>query len=448
MSEMLDQQRDYVLRTVEERGVRLVRLWFTDVLGNLKSFAISPAELPNALEDGMTFDGSSIDGFSRVQEADVLAVPDPDTFELLPWSERNETEARVFCDIHRLDGAAFEGDPRQVLRRHMRSAHERGLAFYVAPDIEFFYFEPPVAGQAPVPLDTGGFFDLTTRDASGSLRKQTIRQLEQMGIPVEYSFHEDSPSQQEIDLRHTDALTMADSVMTFRHVVREVAAAQGVHATFMPKPLEGVQGSGMHIHLSLFSGDDNAFYDADDAYNLSPLAKQFMAGLLHHAAEITAITNQTVNSYKRLVPGFEAPIHISWARNNRSGLIRVPVPKKGNPLATRLEFRSPDAACNPYLAFALILAAGMKGIDEGYELPPEADANLFDLGDAELERAGITQLPQSLADALRTMESSALVHEVLGDHIFEWFLRNKRDEWRGYKTHVSRFELDRYLGSL
>ena len=445
---MLDQQRDYVLRTVEERGVRLVRLWFTDVLGNLKSFAISPAELENALEDGMTFDGSSIDGFSRIQESDVLAVPDPDTFELLPWGESGAAEARVFCDVHTLDGAPFPGDPRQVLRRHMQSAHDQGFTFYVAPDIEFFYFAQPVAGQPPQPLDNGSFFDLTTNDASGNLRKQTLRKLEQLSIPVEYSFHEDSPSQQEIDLRHTDALTMADSVMTFRLVVKEVAARQGVYATFMPKPLEGLQGSGMHLHMSLFRGDQNAFYDADDPHKLSPVAKQFIAGLLRHAAEITAITNQTVNSYKRLVPGFEAPVHISWARNNRSGLIRIPVAKKGNPLATRIEYRSPDPACNPYLAFSLILAAGMRGISEGYELPEEADANLFEMEDADLAKLGIQQLPQSLADALAVMEQSDLVRDALGEHIFEWFLRNKRREWRDYKTHVSAFELQRYLGSL
>jgi glutamine synthetase len=354
----------------------------------------------------------------------------------------------VFCDIHHLDGTPFHGDPRQVLRRHVQAAHAEGLTFYIAPDIEFFYFEQPVPGQPPRPLDAGGYFDLTTRDASGDLRKQTIRKLEQLGIPVEYSFHEDSPSQQEIDLRHTDALTMADSVMTFRLVVREVAASQGVYATFMPKPLEGVQGSGMHTHLSLFRGDDNAFHDPDDPYNLSPLAKSFMAGLLVHAAEITAITNPTVNSYKRLVPGFEAPVHVSWARNNRSGLIRVPIPKKGNPTATRIEYRSPDPTCNPYLAFSLMLAAGMRGVAEGYELPVEADANLFELDDAQLAKLGVTQLPQSLADSLRTMEESDLVREALGEHIFEWFLRNKRREWRDYKTHVSQFELDRYLGSL
>jgi glutamine synthetase len=445
---MLQQQMEYVMRTVEERAVRLVRLWFTDVLGNLKSFAISPAELEGALADGMTFDGSAIDGFSRIQESDVLAMPDANTFEVLPWTDGSGNEARVFCDIHHLDGSPFDGDPRQVLRRNLLKAREHNFNFFVAPDMEFFYFAPPEAGRPPVPLDEGGFFDLTTTDVAGSLRKQTIRTLETMSIPVEYSFHEDAPSQHEIDLRHTDALTMADSIMTFRLVVKEVAAKQGVHATFMPKPLEGVQGSGMHVHLSLFNGEDNAFYNADDPYNLSPTAKQFMAGLLRHAAEITAITNQTVNSYKRLVPGFEAPVHVSWARNNRSGLIRVPIAKRGNPMATRIEYRSPDPATNPYLAFSVILAAGMKGIEEGYELPDEADANLFEMTDKELAKLGIEQLPASLDGALNRMETSELVHDALGEHIFEWFLRNKRSEWRSYKTHVSAFEHNRYLRAL
>jgi glutamine synthetase len=314
--------------------------------------------------------------------------------------------------------------------------------------MEYFYFETPKRGELPVPLDEGGFFDLTTTDVASSLRKETIRTLEVMGIPVEYSFHEDAPSQQEIDLRHTDALSMADSVMTFRMIVKEIAAMHNVHATFMPKPLEGVQGSGMHLHVSLFKGDENAFYSADDQNNLSADAKAFMAGLLRHAAEITAITNQTVNSYKRLVPGFEAPVHISWARNNRSGLIRVPIPKRGNPSATRLEYRSPDPACNPYLAFSVILAAGMKGIREGYELPAEADANLFQMDDADLAKLGIHQLPQSLNDALKVMEQSELVRETLGEHMFDWFLRNKRREWMEYKTQVTPFELNRYLKSL
>lgn len=445
---MHEQQRDYVLRTVEERGIRLVRLWFTDVLGNLKSFAISPAEMENALNDGMSFDGSSIDGYSRVQESDVLAIPDANTFEVLPWVDPKGAEARVFCDIAHLDGTPFDGDPRQVLRRNLDHARKKGYSFYVAPDIEYFYFAPPVAGQQPVLLDEGGFFDLTSTDIASSLRKETIRTLETMSIPVEYSFHEDAPSQHEIDLRHTDALAMADSVMTFRFVVKEIAALHNVHATFMPKPLEDIQGSGMHLHLSLFTGEDNAFHSMGDPYNLSPTAKQFMAGLLRHAAEITAVTNQTVNSYKRLVPGFEAPVHISWARNNRSGLIRVPIPKRQNESATRIEYRSPDPACNPYLAFSVILAAGMRGIEEEYELPAEADANLFEMDDALLAKLGIAQLPQSLSEALRVMENSTLVAEALGDHIFEWFLRNKRDEWRGYKTHISQFELGRYLRSL
>jgi glutamine synthetase len=443
-----DQQRNYVLHTVEERGVRLIRLWFTDVLGNLKSFAISPAEIENALDDGMSFDGSSIDGYSRVQESDVVAEPDASTFEILPWSDPKAPEARVFCDIHHLDGTPFDGDPRQVLRRNLEKARELGFTFLTAPDMEFFYFAPPVKGQPPTPLDDAGFFDLTATDVAGSLRKATIRTLETMSIPVAYSFHEDAPSQHEIDLRHTDALTMADSVMTFRLLVKEVAAREGVHATFMPKPLEGVQGSGMHLHLSLFRGDENAFYDESDPYHLSVVAKQFMAGLLRHAAEITAVTNQTVNSYKRLVPSFEAPVHISWARNNRSGLIRVPIAKRGDPMATRIEYRSPDPACNPYLAFSVILAAGLRGITEGYELPPEAEANLFELEDAELAKLGIAQLPYSLADALRVMEESSLVAEALGEHVFEWFLRNKRSEWMGYKTSVTPYELNRYLRSL
>ena len=445
---MIEQQRDYVLRTVEERGIRLVRLWFTDVLGNLKSFAISPAEMENALNDGMIFDGSAIDGFSRIQESDVLALPDANTFEVLPWVDPKGAEARVFCDVAKLDGTPFDGDPRQVLRRNLNAARELGYQFYVAPDIEYFYFDPPTVDSRPVPLDEGGFFDLTSTDITSSLRKETIRTLETMSIPVEYSFHEDAPSQHEIDLRHTDALTMADSVMTFRLVVKEIAALHNVHATFMPKPLEKVQGSGMHLHLSLFKDEQNAFHDADDPYNLSETAKQFMAGLLRHAAEITAITNQTVNSYKRLVPGFEAPVHISWARNNRSGLIRVPIQKRNSEQSTRIEYRSPDPACNPYLAFSVILAAGLRGVKEGYELPQEADANLFEIGDDMLEKLGIGQLPQSMSDALRVMEKSELVAEALGEHIFEWFLRNKRAEWRGYKTHISQYELNRYLRSL
>jgi glutamine synthetase len=443
----MERQQDYVLRSVEERGVRLIRLWFTDVLGQLKSFAISPAELENALEEGMTFDGSSIDGFSRVQESDVLAMPDPNSFELLPWADPTAPEARMFCDIGNLDGTPFEGDPRQVLRRNLDRARERGFTFYVAPELEFFYFAPNGNNGPPIPLDEGSYFDLTTSDVAGTLRKRTIQTLETMGIPVEYSFHEDSPSQHEIDLRHTDALTMADSVMTFRLVVREAAMQEGLMATFMPKPMEGVQGSGMHTHMSLFEGDENAFYDAGDPYSLSKAGKGFIAGLLRHAKEIAAVTNQTVNSYKRLIPGFEAPVYVSWARNNRSALVRLPI-AKNKAASTRIEYRAPDPACNPYLAFSVMLAAGLRGIEEGYELPSEAPGNVFELTAEERAAEGVDQLPQSLSDALDSMERSELVAEALGEHIFEWFLRNKRKEWLAYKSTVTPFELDRYLRML
>ncbi len=438
-------QRTYVQRAVEERGVRFVRLWFTDVLGQLKSFAISPAELDNALEEGMHFDGSSIDGFSRVQESDVLAVPDPKTFAMLPWGSEDGHSARMFCDIANLDGSPFMGDPRHVLKRNLDRAHELGYSFLVAPEMEFFYFASGESDGPPVPLDSGGYFDLTAADVASDLRKRTIHTLEVMGIPVEYSFHEDSPSQHEIDLRYTDALSMADNIMTFRLVVREIAREQGVHATFMPKPLAGVQGSGMHTHLSLFEGSANAFHEPADPYQLSKVGRAFIAGLLRHAPELTALTNQLVNSYKRLIEGTEAPAHVSWARNNRSALVRVPVSKAGKEDAVRIEFRSPDPACNPYLAFSVILAAGLRGIEQGYELPEEATANIFDLTPDERQRRGFTPLPQSLSESLDAMEASELVRETLGEHMFEWFLRNKRSEWEDYKSQVTPFELRRYL---
>jgi glutamine synthetase len=441
----MERQQDYVLRTVEERGVRLVRLWFTDVLGQLKSFAISPAELETAFAEGMHFDGSSIDGFSRLQESDVLARPDPNTFELLPWASEDGTTARMFCDIETLDGARFAGDPRGVLKRNLDKAHERGYSFFVAPEMEFFYFADGDPDSPPEPLDTASYFDLTTADVAGNIRQRTIHMLEAMGIPVEYSFHEDSASQHEIDLRYTDALSMADNVMTFRLVVREIAMEAGAYATFMPKPLAGMQGSGMHTHLSLFEGDTNAFFDNDDPYKLSKVGRSFIAGLLTHAPEITAVTNQLVNSYKRLIIGYEAPVFVSWARNNRSALIRIPVTKSGKASSTRIEYRSPDPAVNPYLAFSVILAAGMAGIEGNYELPPEAATNVFELTDQERKAAGLRALPQSLAEALDEMERSELVAEALGEHIFEWFLRNKRSEWADYKAHVSQFELSRYL---
>ena len=446
----VERHQDYVLRMVEERGVRFVQLWFTDVLGSPKSFQITPAELENALSEGMTFDGSTVDGFSRVQESDVLAMPDAKTFQLLPYLADGAATARVVCDVVNLDGSPFDGDPRQVLRRALERARGLGFSFYVAPELEYFYFAPqgPGApdGMPPTPLDHGSYFDLTTNDMTSSLRRETVLTLEDMGIPVEYSQHEDAPSQHEIDLRYTDALSMADTVMTTRIVVKELAARRGVRASFMPKPLHGVQGSGMHTHLSLFDGDLNAFYDEADPYRLSPVARQFIAGVLHHAREITAVTNQWVNSYKRLIAGYEAPVYISWARNNRSALIRVPPTKAGKRESTRIEYRAPDPACNPYLAFAAVLGAGLNGIEGEYELPPEADANLYQLTEAERAAKQIAALPDSLATAVGDLEHSKLMAETLGDHVFEWFVRNKRDEWAGYKAEVSAFELRRYLG--
>ncbi|HUR78413.1 MAG TPA: type I glutamate--ammonia ligase [Acidimicrobiales bacterium] len=445
----MERQQDYVLRTVEERGIRFIQLWFTDVLGTAKSFNITPAELENALEEGMTFDGSAIDGFSRVQESDVLAKPDPRTFQILPL-RRDPAVARVFCDIVNLDGTPFDGDPRQVLRRTLERARGAGYTFYAAPELEWFYFDgaDPLVPGGPRPLDAGSYFELTVADQASEMRQQTVLTLEEMGIPVEYSQHEDAPSQHEIDLRHTDALSMADAVMTTRLIVKEIAQQAGAHATFMPKPIAGMQGSGMHTHFSLFNDDTNAFYDDDDPVHLSQVGRGFIAGLLTHAREITAITNQWVNSYKRLVVGYEAPVYVSWARNNRSALVRVPHAKEGRPDPTRIEYRSPDPACNPYLMFAVVLAAGLRGIEKDYELPPEAETNLFTMTDAARAAAGIEALPGSLAEALDEMESSSLMAETLGEHVFEWFLRNKRAEWADYKTQVTPFELERYFSGL
>ena len=439
-----------MLRTVEERGVRFIQMWFTDVLGTAKSFQITPAELENALEEGMTFDGSTIDGFSRVQESDVLAMPDAKTFQLLPYLADGHPVARVVCDVVNLDGSPFEGDPRHVLRRALERARSLGFSFFVAPELEYFYFDQPDggSGKPPVPLDHGSYFDLTTHDLASQLRRETVLTLEDMGVPVEYAQHEDAPSQHEIDLRYTDAMTMADTVMTVRMVVKEVAAQHGVLATFMPKPLPGVQGSGMHTHMSLFDGDTNAFYDDSDEYNLSPVARRFIAGVLTHARELTAVTNQWVNSYKRLIIGHEAPVYISWARNNRSALVRVPHTKKGKRESTRIEYRAPDSAANPYLAFAVVLAAGLSGVENDYELTPELATNLFELSPAQRSAEGIDALPGSLSEAVELMEGSELMADVLGEHVFEWFVRNKRAEWADYKSEVTPFEWRRYLTSL
>ena len=442
----MSSQREYVLRTVEERGIRFVQLWFTDVLGTPKTFSITPAELENALDEGMTFDGSAIDGFSRVQESDVLACPDPETFQLLPWHPGELPVARVVCDISNLDGSPFEGCPRHVLRRTLDRARRHGFTFFVAPEIEYFYFADADPTHPPRPLDAGTYFELTAADMARELLERSVLTLEDMGIPVEHAQHEDAPGQHEIDLRYTDALTMADTVMGVRLVVKEIAQRGGVHASFMPKPVAGVQGSGMHTHLSLFNGETNAFYDDADPQGLSQTARSFVAGLLRHAPEITAVTNQWVNSYKRLVAGYEAPLNVSWAHNNPSALVRVPLLKRGKTDATRVEYRATDSACNPYLAFAVILAAGLKGIEQGYELPSEASSpGFYPGGSGRLPSTGDRPLPGSLDEAVTEMEHSELMADTLGAHVFEWFIRNKRAEWTAYKAHISQFELDRYL---
>lgn len=427
----MQRQEEYVLKTVEERGVRFVRLWFTDILGFLKSFAITPAELESAFANGMRFDGSAINGFSRDQESDMLAQPDPTTFQILPWRDGDAGVARMFCDIVTPDGQPFQGDPRWVLRRNLERAHQAGHTFYVGPEVEYFYFAD--SGPEPQILDQGGYFDLTPLDVAQEYRRSTIVALERLGIPVESSHHEVSPSQHEIDLRHTDALTMADNLVTTRLAIKEVAMEHNIYATFMPKPLEGHDGSGLHLHLSLFAGDTNTFHDGTQDHNLSASARSFMAGLIRHGREITAVTNQWVNSYKRLVTGFDAPVLSTWDRTNQAAVVRVPSVGANRPGSTRIEYRAPDPACNPYLALSLILAAGLSGIENEYELP---DAE--QVGSAE-------RMPTTLSEALDAMESSALVKDTLGEHVFEWFLRNKRREWQRYEHHVSRFELEQYL---
>jgi len=442
----MGKQEDFVLRALEERDVRFVRLWFTDVLGYLKSVAIAPAELEGAFSEGIGFDGSAIEGFARVTESDMLAKPDPATFQILPWRGEGPATARMFCDIVMPDGSASYADPRYVLKRTLSRAAEKGFTFYTHPEIEFYLFKDhPEPGVEPQPVDRSGYFDHTAQSAGSDFRREAITILEQMGISVEFSHHEGGPGQQEIDLRYADALSTADNIMTFRTVVREVALSQDIWATFMPKPFTEYPGSGMHTHVSLFEGDRNAFYEAGAEYSLSKTGRQFIAGVLKHASEIAVVTNQWVNSYKRLVGGGEAPSYICWGHNNRSAMIRVPMykPKKG--ASTRVELRTIDSACNPYLAFAVTLAAGMKGIEEGYELPQEAEDNVWSLNDRERKSLGIDPLPKSLYDAITIAEQSELLAETLGEHVFDFFLRNKRAEWEDYRVKVHTYERDRML---
>ncbi|AQX16629.1 glutamine synthetase [Tessaracoccus sp. T2.5-30] len=438
----MDRQTEFVLRSMEERGIRFVRLWFTDVLGSLKSVAIAPAEVEGAIAEGVGFDGSAIEGFARVYESDMVAHPDPSTFQVLPWRQSGRSTARMLCDIKLPDGSPSFADPRFVLKRALQKAGSMGFTFYIHPEIEFFLLR---SLMPPVPLDEGGYFDHTTLGDGTDFRRDAITMLEQMGISVEFSHHEAAPGQHEIDLRYADALTMADNVMTFRVVIREVAVSQGIHASFMPKPFSEHPGSGMHTHMSLFEGDTNAFYDATDEYNLSKTAKQFIAGLLRHAPEITAVTNQWVNSYKRLIGGGEAPSYACWGRANRSALIRIPQFTPGKTSSARIEYRAVDAAVNPYLAYAVMLNAGLKGIEEEYPLPEETEDDVWRLTDRERQAIGIRELPRNLDEALRLMEESELVAETLGEHVFEYFLRNKHEEFAAYRKQVTPWELDRHI---
>jgi glutamine synthetase len=438
-----EEAKQYVLKMAKEHDVKFVRLWFTDILGFLKSFAIPVQELDGALEEGVGFDGSSIEGFVRIDESDMIAMPDPNTFQLLPWRPKEHAAvARMFCDIFTPSKEPFEGDPRYVLKKNLKRTAEMGYTYYVGPELEYFYFRD---NKATEPLDAGGYFDMDPHDAATDLRRDTVLTLQEMGITIDKSHHEVAASQHEIDMQYTDALSMADNVMTYRLVVKEIALKYGVYATFMPKPVFGINGSGMHVHQSLFKGDTNAFFDPHGKYYLSKVGLSFVAGLLKYAPEITAITSQWVNSYKRLVPGYEAPVYISWAQRNRSDLIRLPVYKVGKEKETRFELRSPDPACNPYLCFSVMLAAGLAGIEEGLEPPAPVEENVYHMTDEERKKRGIGQLPGSLLEAIQLTEKSELVRKALGDHVFNAFINNKKTEWNRYRIHVTDYELNRYL---
>lgn len=440
---MAEKDREWVLKTVREKGVKFIRLWFTDIMGQLKSFAITNAELEGALERGMGFDGSSITGYQDIEESDMVAMPDPSTFAILPWRPQENAVARMLCDVLKPGGEHYEGDPRYVLRRTLERMKQMGFEhFNVGPELEFFYFKSSESTQT---LDQGGYFDLTPLDVATDLRRDTVLALETMGIPIEYSHHEVGPSQHEIDMRYTDALAMADHAVTYRLVVKEIAQKAGVYATFMPKPIFGENGSGMHTHQSLFKGDKNTFFSATDEHHLSDVAKWFIAGQLKHAREICSVFAQWVNSYKRLVPGYEAPVYIAWSRRNRSALIRVPEYHPGKEKATRVEFRPPDPACNPYLTFAVMLAAGLEGVEKKYPLPEPMEKNLYELTEAERRELGIESLPDSLGEAIDITEKSELVRKTLGEHVFSRFVELKRKEWEDYRVQVTQYELKEYL---
>jgi len=433
---------DAILKFVKDSKIKIIRLWFTDILGQLKGFAIPQDELEKAFYEGMGFDGSSIEGFVRIYESDLLAKPDPRTFSILPWTIDGEKTACVFCDILTPDGKPYEGDPRYVLRMNLKIAKELGYTYFVGPELEYFYVNGP---DNPATLDKGGYFDVTPTDVGTKLRKKTIFVLEKMGINVEYTHHEVSHSQHEIDLRYRDALTMADYTMIYRLIVKEIAREDGVYATFMPKPIFGINGSGMHTHQSLFEGKKNAFYDPDDEYSLSDIAKYFIAGLLKHSEEITAVTNQWVNSYKRLVPGYEAPAYISWGRKNRSALVRVPFYKPKKEESIRVEYRAPDPACNPYLAFSCMLRAGLRGIEKKYPLPEPIEEDIYTMSENERKKRGIKSLPDSLYSAILNTEKSDVVKDALGENVFKKFIANRKREWEEYRIQVTDYEIKKYL---
>jgi len=431
----------------DERDVRFIRLWFTDILGQLKSFSINRDELDDAFEGGMGFDGSSITGFNPIEESDMIAMPDPTTFSILPWRPEDKATGRMFCDVQVPGGEPYEGDPRWVMRRALERAKGMGFDnFFIGPELEYFYFRSAETGGGPPEvLDKGGYFDLTTLDAGSDLRRETVLALEQLGIHVEYSHHEVGPSQHEVDMRYADALKMSDDCMTYRITVKEYAMKYGYYATFMPKPLYGENGSGMHVHQSLFKGGRNAFYDANDQYYLSDVAKSFIAGQLKHAREMSALFAQWVNSYKRLVPGYEAPVYVAWSRRNRSALVRVPLYHPGKEQATRCEIRCPDPACNPYLCFSALLQAGLEGIEKGYELPEPMERNLYHLSPDERKKLGIEQLPETLGEAIEIASESELILKTLGEHVFTRFVEIKRQEWEDYRTQLSAWEMEKYL---
>ena len=437
--------KEDILRMIDEAGVRYIRLCFTDILGQIKGMSITRSEIEQVLDEGQGFDGSSVEGFARIEESDLMAIPDPLTFRIIPWEIAGEKVAMMFCDIQCPDGTPYAGDPRWALKRNLQKLDDKGWTCFIGPELEYFYFEND---SETIPIDKAGYFDYGTVDIGTQVRKRTVNALEAIDIPVECSHHEVAHSQHEIDLKYQEALVMGDFAQIYRFIVKEVAMESGLYATFMPKPIFGQNGSGMHCHISIFEGDENLFFDKKGEYNLSELGRQFTAGILKYIKEFTLITNQWVNSYKRLVPGYEAPVYISWGRRNRSSMIRVPMYRVGKEKATRIELRSPDPAANPYLTFTMLLAAGMKGIEDKLELIAPIEDNIFGMTDAQKAGLNIETLPDSLENAIVEFENSELAKETLGEHIHAKLIENKKMEWDEYRMHVSRFENDKYLSML